>query len=164
HGVAELVDRGLPARHLRLGGVPSLRASDGEGERDIQSVVLAGLTDRRGARLADLPALLWDRTAELRLFSFSRPVDGEGAGPVFGSDKYQLLSRSRIRLNIHRDAKSPGCFGWARFVEAMANGCCIVTERVDGYEPFVPGEHFLVADADLEATVARVLDDPAECA
>src|SRR5690606_26621490 len=99
HGVAELVDRGLPARHLRLGGVPSMLARDhGDVERDIELVVLAGLTDRRGARLAELAPLLWDRTAELRLFSFSRPVDGEVPGLVFGSDKYQLLARSRIPL------------------------------------------------------------------
>lgn len=163
HGVAELVDRGLPARHLRLGGVPSMRAA-GSGARDIDLVVLAGLTDRRGARLAQLAPLLWDRAAELRLFSFSRPVDGDVPGLVFGADKYRLLARSRVLLNIHRDAKSPGYFEWARFVEAMANGCCIVTEPVDGSAPFMPGEHFLVGDDDLEAVVARVLDDPAECA
>ena len=163
HGVAALVERGLPARHLRLGGVPSMNAAG--GARDIDVVVLAGLTDRRGAALAEVAPLLWDRHAELRLFSFSRPVDGDVPGLVFGRDKYELLARSRILLNLHRDDQRPGYFEWARFLEAMANGCCVVTEPVAGYAPFVAGEHFVVADdGDVAASLQRLLDDPAECA
>lgn len=165
HGVAALTELGLPARHLRLGGVPSMRAAGGaiSGARDVDLVYLAGTTDRRGARLATLAPVLWRHHAELRLFSFSRPVDGDVPGLVFGEEKYELLARSRMLLNIHRDAKLPGYFEWARFLEAMANGCCIVTEPVDGHAPFVAGEHFVVAD-DLAATVAQLLGDPAECA
>ncbi|HWL42909.1 MAG TPA: glycosyltransferase [Ilumatobacter sp.] len=164
HGVAALTERGLPARHLRLGGVPSMNATGGGvgAAREIDLVYLAGATDRRGAHLATLAPLLWDRHAELRLFTFSRPVDGDVPGLVFGRDKYELLARSRILLNIHR-SDGAGYFEWARFLEAMANGCCIVTEPVDGYAPFVAGEHFVVAD-DLPATVARLLADPGECA
>lgn len=165
HGVAALTDRGLPAQHLRLGGVPSMRAAAADGsqhDRDVDVVVLAGLTDRRGAALASVAPLLWDRRAELRLFSFAQPVDGDVPGLVFGTDKYELLARSRILLNVHR-ADHAGYFEWARFLEAMANGCCIVTEPVDGYAPFVVGEHFVVAD-DLPGTLARMLDDPAACA
>lgn len=164
HGVTALGELGLPVRHLRLGGVPSMHAGGpAHDRRDVDLVYLAGATDRRGARLATLAPVLWGRHAELRLFSFSRPVDGDVPGLVFGAAKYDLLARSRVLLNIHRDAKTPGYFEWARFLEAMANGCCIVTEPVDGYEPFVAGEHFVVTD-DLAGTVARLLDDPAECA
>src|SRR5690606_36008340 len=72
---------------------------------------------------------------------------------------------SRILLNVHRDEPGAGggYFEWARFLEAMANGCCIVTEPVDGYAPFVAGTHFVATD-DLAGAVARLLDDPAECA
>ena len=166
HGVAALAALGLPARHLRLGGVPSMalgQPGDAVGDdREIDVVVLAGITDRRGAALATVAPVLWDRRAELRLFSFSRPVDGGVPGLVFGRDKYELLARSRILLNVHR-ADGADYFEWARFVEAMANGCCIVTEPVDGYAPFVAGEHFVATD-DLAGTVARLLDDPIECA
>jgi len=162
HGVAALAERGLPTRHLRLGGVPCMRATE-PAARDIDLVYLAGATDRRGARLATLAPLLWDRTAELRLFSSSRPVDGRVPGLVFGAEKYRLLARSRILLNIHRDDKQPGYFEWARFLEAMANGCCIVTEPVDDHAPFLAGKHF-VETTDLPGTVAALLDDPAECA
>lgn len=175
HGVAALAELGLPARHLRLGGVPSMNAAGivGSGERgvadhasrELDLVYLAGATDRRGARLAELAPVLWDRPVELRLFSFSRPVDGDVPGLVFGADKYKLLARSRILLNIHRSdpGSGGGYFEWARFLEAMANGCCVVTEPVADHEPFVDGTHFVATD-DLVGTVARLLDDPAECA
>jgi hypothetical protein len=164
HGVAALGERGLPARHLRLGGVPSMNAAGASAGRDIDLVVLAGLTDRRGARLATVAPVLWNRSADLRLFSFSHPVHGDVPGLVFGPDKYELLARSRILLNVHR-SDAAEYFEWARFLEAMANGCCIVTEPVDGHAPFVAGEHFVVADGGgLAGAVARLLDDPAECA
>ena len=163
HGAAALRTRGIDARHLRLGGVPSMDAASGHAvERDIDLVVLAGKTDRRSARLAEVAPVLWNRTADLRLFSFARPVADGVPGLVFGRDKYRLLARSRILLNIHRDDTRPGYFEWARMVEAMANGCCVVTEPVTGFDPFVQGEHFIVTD-DLEWVVAELLDDPQRC-
>jgi hypothetical protein len=163
HGVAALRERGHVVRHLRLGGVPGIRADEaGAAERDIDLLFLGGRTDRRAARLAAMAPVLWDRACDLRLFSFSRPVHDGVPGLVFGDDKYRLLARSRILLNIHRHDAQPGYFEWARMVEAMANGCCVVTEPVTGLEPLVPGEHLVVTD-DLEGEVTRLLDDPEEC-
>jgi hypothetical protein len=48
-------------------------------------------------------------------------------------------------------------------VEAMANGCVVVTEPSAGYEPLVAGRHF-VETTDLPGTVAALLDDPDRCA
>ena len=134
----------------------------GVDERDIDLVFLGGRTDRRAARLAQLAPVLWNRNADLRLFSFSRPVFDGVPGLVFGDDKYRLLARSRILLNIHRDDTRPGYFEWARMIEAMAAGCCIVTEPVADFEPFAEGEHFIATD-DLEGVIGELLDDPATC-
>lgn len=161
HGVEALRARGIAARHLRLGGVPSMRAPDVD-DRDVELVFLGGKTDRRAARLARSAPVLWDHRVDLRLFSFTRPVHDGVPGLVFGREKYELLARSRILLNIHRDGTRPGYFEWARMVEAMANGCCVVTEPVTGHAPYVDGEHF-VATEDLEVVLARLLDDPDEC-
>ncbi|HEX6657525.1 MAG TPA: glycosyltransferase, partial [Ilumatobacter sp.] len=95
-------------------------------------------------------------------FRFSAPVDGTAPGTVFGEDKYRLLARSRILLNLHRDDVAPGYFEWARMVEAMANGCAVLTAPSTGYEPLVDGKHFVVAD-DLAAPLAELLDDPRRC-
>lgn len=156
HGVTALRAAGIQAEHLRLGGVPSMVAAP--VERDVDVVLLGGKTDRRAARLAAMAPGLWQRTCDLRLFSFSKPVQADTPGLVFGADKYGLLARSRILLNIHRDGEQPGYFEWARMMEAMANGCCVVTEPVAGFEPFVDGQHFVATD-DLEGAVAELLDD-----
>lgn len=160
HGVQGLRDRGLEAVHLQLGGVPSMAAPT--VSRDLDVLFLGGSTPRRGAQLASLAPQLWDRPAELRLFQFTAPVDGTVPGVVFGQHKYSLLARSRILLNIHRDDSSDGYFEWARMVEAMANGCAVLTEPSSGCEPLVPGEHFVATD-DLERGLAELLDDPSRC-
>ncbi len=159
-GVDAIRARGHEAMHLQLGGVPSMRAA--ETNRDLDLLFLGGSTPRRGAALASLGPLLWDRNVELRLFRFSAPVDGAAPGTVFGHDKYRLLARSRILLNLHRDDTAPGYFEWARMVEAMANGCAVLTEPSTGFAPLVDGKHFVTAD-DLASTLAELLDDPNRC-
>ena len=161
HGAAALEAAGVPARHLRLGGVPSMERRR-QGARRTDVLFLGGKTDRRAATLAGLAPLLWDRHADLRLFSFKRPVTGSAGGLVFGGEKYDLLADSRILLNLHRDDTVPGYFEWARMVEAMANGCCVLTEPSTGHEPLVSGEHF-VESADLAGDLAALLADPDRC-
>ena len=167
HGVAALQERGIPAQHLRLGAVPSMNRTaradvQGDVERDIDVLFMGGLTDHRATALAQLGPHLWHRRADLRLFDFGRPVQGDVAGLVFGDDKYDLLARANILVNVHRDHSSAGYFEWARMVEAMANGCTVVTEPSTGFSPLVAGEHFIETD-DLAATVAALLDDPLRC-
>lgn len=161
HGVAALGAAGIDARHLRLGGVPSMDHRTG-GERRTDVVFLGGKTDRRAAELAALAPLLWDRQSDLRLYSFNRPVTDGVGGLVFGADKYDLLADSRILLNLHRDDTAPGYFEWARMVEAMANGCCVLTEPSTAHAPLVAGEHF-VESSDIGADLAELLDDPERC-
>lgn len=159
HGAAAMRAAGIDARHLRLGGVPSMDRRT-RAERDVDLLFLGGRTPHRGAQLATLAPVIWDRAVDLRLFSFSRPVRGGVDGLVFGTDKYDLLARSRILLNIHRDGSGPGYFEWARMIEAMANGCCVVTEPATGHEPLDDGQHF-VATTELGATVSELVADPA---
>jgi hypothetical protein len=167
HGVEALRQRGHDAHHLRLGAVPSLDRRGGRtGERDLDVVFLGGQTQHRAERLADLADLLGDRHSQIRLFSASRPVDESTPGLVFGGDKYDLLARSRILLNIHRDSGGDGgagYFEWARMVEAMANGVAVLTEPASGYEPLTAGEHFVMTD-DLRGELQRLLGDQNETA
>lgn len=163
HGAAALAESGIAATHLRLGGVPSMDRRRGGAERSRDVLFLGGKTDRRAAELARLAPVLWHREADLRLFSFNRPVTEGAGGLVFGRDKYDLLADSRILLNIHRDDAVPGYFEWARMVEAMANGCCVLTEPSAGHDPLVAGEHFIESaggDA-LADDVEALLDDRA---
>ena len=82
--------------------------------------------------------------------------------PVFGADKYRLLSSAKLLLNIHRarpasvasGAAQPPYFEWARAVEAMAHGCVVITEPSEGCAPLIAGTHFVEASVDeMAATI-----------
>ncbi len=168
-GVAALRDVGVDARHLRLGGVPSMDATTPTG-RPIDVLFMGGLDDRRGAVLADLTPHLYRHRSELRVFRFDRPITPDTPGVVFGYDKYALLASATLLVNVHRDRSAdlpagttpPAYFEWARMVEAMANGCVVVTEPSERYEPLRPGVHFVEAEAsELGTTIEALLADPA---
>ncbi|HET9546506.1 MAG TPA: glycosyltransferase family A protein [Desertimonas sp.] len=161
NGVAGLRRAGVAADRLLLGGVPSMVADP--VDRDLDVLFLGGDTDHRRAALAALGSVLWDRRSQLRLFRFAEPVHAGVPGLIFGADKYALLARSRVLVNIHRDGQAGGYFEWARVVEAMANGTTVVSEPSTGYHPLRPGVHFVETD-DLAGTVAELLDDVAGCA
>jgi GT2 family glycosyltransferase len=63
-------------------------------------------------------------------------------------------------LNVHQGERD--YFEWIRVIEAVSNGCLVVTERSGGYAPLVPGRHFLQAPASaLAAQVDAILRDEA---
>ena len=167
-GLDAIEAQGFAAHRLRLGGVARMdwRLQFGGAsavdlaDRNVDVVFLGGDTERRAAALATLGPVLWSRNSEIRLFTFSRPLQGDEPGVVFGNEKYELLSRSKILVNLHRDDDSDGYFEWARMVETMANGCVVVTEPSVGHDPLVAGEHFVEADIEsLADTVVELLGD-----
>ncbi|HEY4331814.1 MAG TPA: glycosyltransferase, partial [Ilumatobacteraceae bacterium] len=170
HGVAALRSFGVDAHRLPFGAVPSMYAADGGvAERDIDVLFMGSLDPKRGAALAGLAPLLWDRRSELRLFPFDKPVGPGTPGVVFGAAKYELLRRASLLVNVHRDrsihlppgAQPPAYFEWVRMVEAMANGCVVVTEPAAGHEPLQPGTHFVSAEAgEMSEVVQALLGDP----
>jgi len=174
HGVQALLEVGVDAQHLPLGAVPSMDiGSFGTaapvGQRPIDVLFLGGLDDRRGAVLADLAPSMFRLQSDLHLFRFDRPVSASTPGVVFGADKYRLLASSKVLLNIHRDRSAhlpagttpPNYFEWARMTEAMANGCVVLSEPSEGFEPLEAGVHFVQAEAaDMAATLAELMADP----
>ncbi len=167
-GATALRAEGFAVHRLRLGAVPSMVHASGDGERDVDVLFLGGATPRRNRVLAGLAPVLWDRDAEIRTFSFDRPVTGDEPGLVFGDAKYELLAHSTLLVNIHRDGDGDGdggvsteYFEWARMVEAMANGCLVVTEPSIGHEPLVAGEHFVECPVgDMADSIVSLLADP----
>jgi len=158
HGLAELRAAGVTAERLPLGAVPSMTARAGEAAetaraRPIDVLFMGGLDQRRSRILADLAPRLTSHRCELRLFRFERPVTASTPGLVFGADKFELLSRSRVLLNLHRERSGrmpdgsapPPYFEWARMIEACANGCVVLTEPSYGHQPLEAGTHFVEA-------------------
>ncbi|MFZ0917322.1 MAG: glycosyltransferase, partial [Candidatus Udaeobacter sp.] len=53
---------------------------------------------------------------------------------------------TKILLNVHySDLRY---FEWHRALLALANRCCLITEPCKGFEPFIPGKHFVMTEAD----------------
>lgn len=169
-GAAALRSAGLSVERLRLGGVPSMKEAPDASDRPIDVLFMGGLDDRRGAALAELAPRLWGRRTDFRLVGVDRPIDMATPQAVFGAEKYRLLSSAKLLLNIHRDRPtgvgsddphSP-YFEWARAVEAMAQGCVVITEPSDGCEPLIAGDHFVEASVDEMANaIEGLLEDEA---
>ena len=168
HGVDALRRYGINAVRLALGAVPSMSANNAES-RPLDVLFMGGIDDRRGALLAEIAPHLFRYDHELRLFKFDHPVGPTTPGLVFGRDKFRLLSSSKILLNIHRDrsanvpagADPSPYFEWARMVEAMANGCVVVSEPSEGFEPLQPGVHFIEAHpGEMHTVVNELLTHP----
>jgi Glycosyl transferase family 2/Glycosyl transferases group 1 len=165
-GVDALHREGVVVGRLRLGGVPSMRATATNGsDRPIDVLFMGGLDDRRGAALAELAPHLWGLRTDIRLVAGDRPIDAATPQTVFGADKHRLLSSAKLLLNIHR-SRPPGAtapyFEWARAVEAMANGCVVITEPSHGCDPLVAGTHFVEAEIDdMAGAIDTLLHDEA---
>ena len=176
--VDALRSHSIPAERLRLGAVPSMdhllrtRGSSSaptpsarqSADRPIEVLFMGGLDDRRGQILAGTAPLLMDRASDLRLFRFDQPIGAHTPGVVFGQDKYDLLSSAKILLNIHRDhpdlpgTQAPAYFEWVRMIEAMSNGCAVLTEPSVGFDPLIEGEHFIAA-TDFDDALAELLQN-----
>lgn len=178
HGTAALCEFGVNAHRLPFGAVPSMTAQANiqsadprapASHRELDMLFMGSLDPRRGRVLASLAPVLWNRRSELRLFPFDKPVRPGTPGVVFGADKYDLLRRAKILVNVHRDrsthlppgAEPPAYFEWVRMVETMANGCVVLTEPSQGHGPLVSGVHFVNAEpADISDALAELLVDP----
>lgn len=173
HGTAALQQFGVNAHRLPFGAVPSMIAGNGHdrpsAERDVDMLFMGSLDPRRGAALAGLASTMWDRRSDLRLFPFDKPVSANSPGVVFGAEKFELLRQAKVLINVHRDRSThlppgtiaPAYFEWVRMVETMANGCVVITEPSEGFEPLVAGTHFISVEADEMAdALDALLRDP----
>jgi hypothetical protein len=158
----------VDAAQLPLGYVPSMDRWRANGaiarERTVDIAFLGGRTERRERFIAGAAGVLWEWRTDLRFFSWHRPARAEHRTFATGASKYEALASTRILLNVHRG--DDPYFEWARVVEAVANGCVVASERSVGYEPLVPGTHFLMADLDdlAEEAAALAFDEPRRAA
>ena len=160
-GVDALCSRGVDARLLRLGYTPRWdcwRARD--VQRTTEVTLLAGATPRRLAAVARCGRHLAGRRTELHLPEALVAHQSGSERFISGERKWKLLADSKLLLNIHRGEL--GYFEWQRAVEAIVNGCVVLSEHSRGFEPLIPGEHFVSCSLDsLDVALAGLLDDEA---
>jgi hypothetical protein len=162
YAVEELKRRGLHASHLQLGYHPSWDQWDGDStrRRSTDLLFLGSMTPRRDRILAEAARFLWDCDADIRLFEFPRPMNEPRGHFVVSTAKRELLAASRVLLNVHRS--EPPYLEWVRVLEAVVNGCLVVTESSTDYGPLLPGEHLVAAPSEFLAAYAAsiVTDEP----
>jgi Glycosyl transferase family 2 len=112
---------------------------------DISFVVAR--SPRREQLIAGACGILWEWRTDLRF------VSADDAGD-------SSLADTRVALVVH--AGEGMDFDWARARDAIANGCVIVSETSTGFEPLVPGSHFVMAPYEnvAEQAVALAFDEP----
>jgi hypothetical protein len=157
---AELERHGIPCAHIQLGYAPRWDTwqRDESVPRPIDVLYLGAADPRRDPLL---PGIARDLSARECQF-LAPPLEVRTAPrPDFltGDDKYHRLRSSRVLLNLHRTTSR--AFEWMRFLEAICNGCVVVSEPSLDSEPLLPGEHFVAADVeDIAGVIDSLLDDP----
>jgi hypothetical protein len=156
---AELRRRGVRCEHLQLGYCARWDSWRRElhRERPIDVLYLGAADPRRDPLLAAIGARLWARECQFLV----PPLEQRTAQrPDFltGDEKYRRLAEARVLLNLHRTTSA--ALEWMRFLEAICNGCVVVSEpSLDG-EPLLPGEHYVQAPAArIGASLEELLDD-----
>ena len=147
-GVNAYRARGLRCFHLPLGYHPLLEHTDepAKSAREIDICLLAAKTDRREEFIAANADFFAALNCHLRLVPIEFAKTTETRSYLPASERNMVLKRSKILLNIHYSQLQ--YFEWHRALIALANRCCLITETCQGFEPLVPGKHFVMAKAD----------------
>jgi hypothetical protein len=159
-GAAAMRKLGVDAKLLQLGYVPSWDHWQGEtgSRRPVDLTFQGGATPRRLAALARCAESLAGRRTELHLFESVLPHQAGSEHFLSGARKWEILRDSKVLMNIHRGEL--GYLEWQRAIGAMVNGCVFLSEHSLGFEPLLPGEHFISASYDsLDVALEALLDD-----
>ena len=155
--VREYRDLGLAAEHLQLGWTSRWDHLANDRERDIDVLFMGCASKRRLEYLSQYASTLWHRNCHYLLSDNSRPNWAASGTYVADDGKWDLLNRSKILINLHQD-EIP-YFEWLRIVQAMANGCVVVSEHSLDYAPLEPGTHFLAGRPESLGLLADLLLD-----
>ena len=149
-GVDAYRRHGVEAALLPLGYTAAWDTSrevrDWDDGRDIDVLFLGCRSDRRDDVLARCADVFGRYSTELVISDNSRPNVATSDNFVAGADKWALLRRARVVLNLHRDDQP--YFEWLRVVEAVHAGAVVVTERSTGMAPLRAGRDVVVTSAE----------------
>jgi hypothetical protein len=161
--IEELARRGIDAVQFPLGLVPAWDSRQEGRDRDVDVAYLGTADPRRIGILARAARHLAGLNTEL---VFAPHEQMTAARPDFlaGRDKWDLLARSKVLVNLHRGSKT--ALEWVRVLEAITNGCAVVTEPSDDLGPLRADQHLLVAAPDDVGRAASALarDEPRRAA
>jgi hypothetical protein len=140
--VTELSRRGIRAERFVLGYSPLWDRWGGrETERPVDITYLGTLDARRTPFVAGWTESLWPWRTRL-LMPPHEPMTGSRPYFLIGEDKWRHLASSKVLINLHREGAH--ALEWVRVLEAICNGCVVVSERSVGCAPLMPGVHVVM--------------------
>jgi hypothetical protein len=157
--LTEMHRRGLAARHLQLGYTHHWDTwGGGDDDRPIDVTYLGTTDARRDALIAGYGRWLWPHRTAMLVPTLA-PKRTPRPDYLIDRGKYLHLRRSKLLVNLHRETSRS--FEWIRVLQAIANGCVVVSEPSLDHHPLVAGEHFVVAaPKGIPHVVNRLLADP----
>lgn len=160
------------ARQLRMAGIPCTHAPLGYTEawdhwhrdesavRPLDVTYMGSTEGLRDEQLAGYAPTLAGRETRL-LIAPAKPKPAASPSFLLGPEKFELLRSSKTLLNLHREHAE--ALEWPRVLQAICNGCVVVTERSVDMAPLVPGEHLVAGrPASLAALAEFLIEDPDE--
>ena len=132
-------------------GEPDVRSD----ARDVDVLHLGEASSKRLATLAGAAKPLANCRCRLLLSDAGRPHSKQQANFVVDEFKWDLLRRTKVLLNIHVGDRP--YFEWLRVVQAMCNGCAVVSEHSAATGPLRAGDHFLVGRAETLGLISQGL-------
>jgi hypothetical protein len=155
-GADELVHRGIGALRFSLGYSRRWDHWHGDLERARPcDITYLGTTDVRRDFLLGSQARALSQWRTKLLIPPHEQMTASRPDFLMGPDKLEHLASSKILLNLHRGASRS--LEWVRVLEAMCNGCVVVSEQSTDYEPFVPGVHLGFARGPATVAIAASL-------
>ncbi|MFM7546277.1 MAG: hypothetical protein ACKO3I_07195, partial [Synechococcales cyanobacterium] len=151
-GVEEFRQRGVKAFYSPLGYSKSLEAVNinsqqiNSVEKPIDILFLGSNSPRRESFLAKHAYFFNKCQSKLIISRVERPRQVDTPGFYSGSERNQILQRSKILINIHFGDRT--YLEWHRFLICAANRCLLISELSDRVEPLINGKYFILAELD----------------
>jgi hypothetical protein len=160
---AELNALGISAERVVLGYSEHWDRWGGNHVERPHDVIYLGTTEDRRSRVLGLDFDVLHDVNVLFAMPPHEPIIKPRPDFFMGDTKLGLLAASKVLLNLHRgDSRS---LEWVRVLEAMCNGCVVVSEHSLGIAPLRPGKHLLLGQPRTLVHIARsVLADPSRLA
>lgn len=148
---------GIPVQYARWGLLDEAHGDENERERDIDVLWIGTRRTQRRSKLLDKVIGQLDALGKRTYV-----VDGVNHPPVYGRERFQLLSRAKITLNL-----LPTWYDSAlayRWPLVAASRSLLVTEESLPHAPeYRPGEHYVSAPvSSLIETIRHYLEHPEE--
>lgn len=138
----ELNELGITAERFVLGYSTCWDRWGGVTHDRPHDVIYLGTADERRSRLLSLDVGPLERADLLLAMPPHEPMVKPRPDFFMGDAKLKLLASSKVLLNIHRGESRS--LEWVRVLEAMCNGCVVVSEHSADISPLRPGEHLLL--------------------